>query len=222
MRLVSSRLFGAEQGLSPDTVHTSDLNPRVSCFTLNDRRYAWTGRQGIHWIWPTLALVLVHAGVFLIYSAVFTYFSDAYERYSSSAQAAQSLLRNIFGSSAAPPALAPCAFLLTSDPPRPSPVSFCFTSKAGSFPLFSTTLYTRLGPPYASTLLGCITLVLGFCPAVLLVYGRRLRARSKVASALLREQQEEDEKREEVRGRMAEEEGVRKRTAGAGGEKEVV
>jgi hypothetical protein len=30
--------------------------------------YAWTGRVGIHWIWPTLALTLVNAGVFLIYS----------------------------------------------------------------------------------------------------------------------------------------------------------
>lgn len=36
-------------------------------------------------------------------------------------------------------------------------------------------------------MLGCIGLVLGLCPLLLLFYGKRLRARSKVASALLLE-----------------------------------
>ena len=75
-------------------------------------------------------------------------------------------------------------------------------------------MYNKLTPPYASTLLACVTLLLGFCPAVLLVYGRRLRARSKVASALLREQNEEDEKRAEVRGRAKDEAEVRRRKIG--------
>jgi hypothetical protein len=90
---------------------------------------------------------------------------------------------------------------------------------AGTFPLFSTVMYHRLGAPYASTVLACITLVLGFCPAVLLVFGRRLRAHSKVASALLKEQEEEDEKRAEVRGRAKDEAELRRRIAGKEGTK---
>lgn len=39
----------------------------------------------------------------------------------------------------------------------------------------------------ASTLLGCIGLVLAIFPLLILLFGKRLRARSKVASALLQE-----------------------------------
>ncbi|KIR52444.1 MFS transporter [Cryptococcus gattii Ru294] len=58
--------------------------------------YAWTGQAGVvHWAVPGVALVFMNWGVFAMYSGVFTYLADAYEIYSSSAQAAQSFCRNI-------------------------------------------------------------------------------------------------------------------------------
>jgi hypothetical protein len=47
----------------------------------------------------------------------------------------------------------------------------------------------------ASTLLGCVALLLGLCPLILLTYGKRIRLKSKVASALLAEAREADAKR---------------------------
>ncbi|TIC47180.1 MFS general substrate transporter [Wallemia mellicola] len=57
--------------------------------------FAWTARPHIHWIVPCIALVGVNFGIFPIYAGVYTYIGDAYEKYSSSAQAAQA---NILGS----------------------------------------------------------------------------------------------------------------------------
>lgn len=51
--------------------------------------FAWTARPHIHWIVPCIALVGVNFGIFPIYAGVYTYIGDAYEKYSSSAQAAQ-------------------------------------------------------------------------------------------------------------------------------------
>ncbi|CED83908.1 Synaptic vesicle transporter SVOP and related transporters (major facilitator superfamily) [Phaffia rhodozyma] len=114
--------------------------------------YAWTGRPGISWVSPAAALLFANIGIYLCYTGVFNYLSDCYEQYSSSAQAAQSLLRNLF---------------------------------AAVFPLFAPSLYENLGYPYASTLLGCIAFVGGFCPLLIFLYGKKLRARSKIACALL-------------------------------------
>lgn len=64
-------------------------------FPLGLFAFAWTGRPSIHWIVPMLFLCLVYWGITCIFSAVFAYLADAYETYSSSAQAAQSLARNL-------------------------------------------------------------------------------------------------------------------------------
>ncbi|TIA92726.1 hypothetical protein E3P99_00476 [Wallemia hederae] len=59
--------------------------------------YAWTARP---WITPyvsMIGLVGVNFGIFPIYAGVYTYIGDAYEQYSSSAQAAQALIRNLLG-----------------------------------------------------------------------------------------------------------------------------
>lgn len=79
------------------------------------------------------------------------YFADAYETYSSSAQAAQSFARNLF---------------------------------SAVFPLFCRDMYMNLGYPVASTLVAAVGTVLGFAPVLIMVYGKRLRARSKVTSAI--------------------------------------
>ncbi|WRT68828.1 uncharacterized protein IL334_005808 [Kwoniella shivajii] len=60
--------------------------------------YAWTAKPGVvHWIVPALALVGSYVGVFMMYTGVYTYLADAYETYSSSAQASQSFARNLLG-----------------------------------------------------------------------------------------------------------------------------
>lgn len=58
--------------------------------------FGWTARPGISWISPALAVGSCTMGIFSIYLAVFNYLADTYHRYSSSAQAAQSMCRNIF------------------------------------------------------------------------------------------------------------------------------
>ncbi|TBU30061.1 MFS general substrate transporter [Dichomitus squalens] len=50
-----------------------------------------------------------------------------------------------------------------------------------AFPLFATQMYDTLNPRWASTLLGCIALLMVPIPVVLERYGHRLRERSKYA-----------------------------------------
>lgn len=50
-----------------------------------------------------------------------------------------------------------------------------------SFPLFATQMYDKLDPRWASTLLGCIAVLLAPIPFVLYRYGSVLRHRSKYA-----------------------------------------
>ncbi|CEH19140.1 Synaptic vesicle transporter SVOP and related transporters (major facilitator superfamily) [Ceraceosorus bombacis] len=57
---------------------------------------AWTARPGqIPWIVPQIGAAMTMTGLFLVYTCIFSYFSDCYGAYSSSAIAAQSFLRNI-------------------------------------------------------------------------------------------------------------------------------
>lgn len=119
--------------------------------------FAWTGRTGITPAAPIIGLTIFNAALYPIYLAVFSYLADCYERYASSALAAQSFLRNVF---------------------------------ACSFPLFSQSMYYKLSPKYASTLLACIAALLGVVPFALLKYGDRIRRHSRAAMALEREEQE--------------------------------
>lgn len=50
---------------------------------------------------------------------------------------------------------------------------------SGGFPLFAAQMYTNMGTPYASTLLGCIAVVMAPVPWLFYTYGPWLRARSK-------------------------------------------
>ncbi|TXT06467.1 uncharacterized protein COLE_05798 [Cutaneotrichosporon oleaginosum] len=60
--------------------------------------YAWTGQPQFHWMLPATFLSLSYWGIYVMYSSVFTYLADAYETYSSSAQASQSFMRNLLSS----------------------------------------------------------------------------------------------------------------------------
>lgn len=55
------------------------------------------------------------------------------------------------------------------------------SSFAAGFPLFATAMFHNLGVNWASTLLGCLTLVFAPYPWILYRYGKRLRLKSKFA-----------------------------------------
>ncbi|TLD35857.1 MFS general substrate transporter [Venturia nashicola] len=60
--------------------------------------------------------------------------------------------------------------------------SFCRNIMGGIFPLVTTQLYTNLGFGPASSLLGGIGALLTLVPWILMIFGPRIRARSKFAS----------------------------------------
>jgi MFS family permease len=63
--------------------------------------------------------------------------------------------------------------------------SFLRNILAAIFPLFTNVMFRRLSYPGASSLLGGISAVLTLVPWVLLFYGPKIRARSKIAGAIL-------------------------------------
>ena len=58
---------------------------------------AWTQFGYIHWMVPTLAIGVMNMGIFSVYLAGFSYLTDTYNIYASSAVAAQSFCRNVLG-----------------------------------------------------------------------------------------------------------------------------
>lgn len=63
--------------------------------------------------------------------------------------------------------------------------SFCRNIMGGIFPLVTTQLYTNLGYGPASSLLGGIGAGLTLVPWILMIYGPRIRARSRFASEIM-------------------------------------
>ncbi|KDN37818.1 MFS general substrate transporter [Tilletiaria anomala UBC 951] len=122
--------------------------------------YAWGTRAGVHPSVGIIGFVIFNTGVYFVYVGVFSFLSDVYARYASSALAAQSWLRNVF---------------------------------AGFFPLFGVIMYERQAPPIATTIIASIGLALGIVPFALLKYGSRLRAVSRVAKQLAKEEEEAEE-----------------------------
>lgn len=65
--------------------------------------------------------------------------------------------------------------------------SFCRNMAAGAFPVFVDQMYTNMGYPEASSLLGGVAAGLTIVPWVLVFYGPRIRKRSKIASSMVKE-----------------------------------
>lgn len=84
-------LFDRPEGRLFFTCGQSVLLP-IGCFW-----FGWTSYPSIPWIVPALAIGCVTMGIFSIYLAVFNYLADTYQRYASSALAAQSFCRNMLG-----------------------------------------------------------------------------------------------------------------------------
>ncbi|GAA5822963.1 hypothetical protein JCM11251_004438 [Rhodosporidiobolus azoricus] len=110
--------------------------------------FAWTARSWIHWIVPCIFIVVFNMGIYTIYLATYLYLGDVYDKYSSSAQASQGLLRNVLGA---------------------------------VFPFFGNIMYDKLTFPWASTLVGFLAGAFAIVPWVLIFYGERIRAKSRVA-----------------------------------------
>jgi hypothetical protein len=114
------------------------------------------------------------------------YIADAYETYSSSAQAAQSFARNI--ASAIFPLFA--RQLVSSLAPLPASLRSLSLRSIHRLLRFkyggsvADDQYEGIGYPQASSLVGGVALFLSAAPVLLIIYGKDLRARSKVASAL--------------------------------------
>lgn len=53
----------------------------------------------------------------------------------------------------------------------------------GVFPLFATFMFNGMGIEWASTLLGCVAVVLVPMPVVFYIFGKKIRARSNFAPA---------------------------------------
>jgi len=63
--------------------------------------------------------------------------------------------------------------------------SFCRNIFAAIFPLFTEAMFKRLGTPGALSLLGGVSVLLTVVPWVLVFFGPRIRARSRIASEIL-------------------------------------
>lgn len=71
--------------------------PGSLLFTAGLFWYGWASYPDVHWIVPTIGIVVVGLGIYSIYLAVVNYLADAYEKYAASALSAASLGRNAFG-----------------------------------------------------------------------------------------------------------------------------
>lgn len=63
--------------------------------------------------------------------------------------------------------------------------SFCRNMLAAVFPLFTNTMFRKLGYPAASSLLGGVAALLTVVPWALVFYGERIRRRSRIASEIM-------------------------------------
>lgn len=118
--------------------------------------FGWTSSPSMPYIVPALAVGCAAMGIFSIYLAVFNYLADTYHRYSSSAIAAQSCCKEhprpcrdwtLFSVYVC----VTCAHLVVT-------LSLCAGRNllGGVFPLVTRQLFTNLGYPAASSLLGGI------------------------------------------------------------------
>ena len=68
-------------------------------FTVGLFWFGWTSGPNVPAIVPIIAIACISIGIYTVYTAVFNYLADCYSIYASSALAAQSWMRNMFGCS---------------------------------------------------------------------------------------------------------------------------
>lgn len=104
--------------------------------------FGWTSFPSVPWIVPAMAVGCATMGIFSIYLATFNYLADTYHRYASSAIAAQSCCKSINS------IITGCLGDVFANGPIGRNLL------GGVFPLVTTAMFTNLGYPGASSLLG--------------------------------------------------------------------
>jgi MFS family permease len=87
-----SRLLTSDKKPSPEARLYFALVGAV-LFPIGALMLALTGRASVHWIWPITSLGVIALGCFPIFVSGYTYLSDTYETYASSALAAVSTIQ---------------------------------------------------------------------------------------------------------------------------------
>ncbi|PPQ67075.1 hypothetical protein CVT25_005676 [Psilocybe cyanescens] len=111
--------------------------------------FAWTSFPNLSYWAPMLSGLLMGFSIQLIFLGLFNYIIDAYISVAASALASSTVIRSMFGAG--------------------FPVDI----------LFASDLYDALNPRWASTLLGCIAVLMVPIPLVLKSYGPLLRRKSR-------------------------------------------
>ncbi|EKD19991.1 uncharacterized protein L3040_002331 [Drepanopeziza brunnea f. sp. 'multigermtubi'] len=129
-------LESAKKSKNGKTIPESRLYSSVPgslLFTADIFWYGWANYPHVHWMVPTIGIVLVGLGIFSIYLAVVNYLTDSYEKYAAFALSAASLGRNVSG-----------AFLPLASPALYTNLGFQW----GSNLLGCVALALSLGPVY--------------------------------------------------------------------------
>ncbi|PWY98907.1 putative FLR1-putative H+ antiporter [Testicularia cyperi] len=120
--------------------------------------FGWTATASIHWIVPIILSSFFSIGTFLLFQSGLAYLGDTYPEYIASVYAGNDFFRATIG--AALPLVARAMFNnLQANGPAAFPVA------------------------WGSTLIGCISIVMGPIPLILYKYGPKLRELSKYAAA---------------------------------------
>ena len=108
--------------------------------------FGWTQFSNVPWIVPTLAIGLATMGIFSIYLAVFNYLADTYNRYASSALAAQSFCKYLV--------LWVAQMMILSGLTKSANIRGGRNVIAGAFPLINSAMFNRMTFSGASSFLG--------------------------------------------------------------------
>lgn len=130
--------------------------------------FTFTSYSSLHWSGACVGIGVLFTGLYLIYASCFSYIADRYVRAPFRRSALTRSVRSytLYASSAL------------------SAMSF-FRNLVGSlFPLFTTSLYNKLGVQGAGGLTAGLSALLALTPFLLYRYGARLRARSPFAKEL--------------------------------------
>ena len=111
--------------------------------------FGWTSFPSVPWIVPSLAVGCATMGIFSIYLATFNYLADTYHRYASSAIAAQSCCESLNYYKSLHTFLLKLMLMCVR-------FSSGRNLLGGVFPLVTRAMFTNLGYPEASSLLGGI------------------------------------------------------------------
>lgn len=123
--------------------------------------FGWSVEKQVHWAVPLASMVLFGASQVSIFNPVQNYYIDAFEKNSASALAAGAFLRSIFGG------------LLTALSLR---LVTCVTDlMIGIIPLLVPTMFESIGYGWGVSVFGFISIALMPAPALLYLYGGRLR-----------------------------------------------